>query len=553
MAVRNIVLNFSYQFKRKHMRSLLEKRSNNNVLEATIQLLKSLKIPVTNTTAIEQVESHPDYPSLYSISDSLTKWKVENAAFHVDAEKLDELPVPFIAHTRKGGGNFVLVQNVNGTIDFINEKGKAENTSRENFLKNWTNTVLLAEKKEASGEKEYNKQKKKEIISALRIPFIAVSALLLVVLYTVLFGGAATGLASSLLLFTKLAGCIVTGLLLWFEVDKANPVLQQICSGGKNTNCTAVLSSKSSKLFSWLGWSEAGFFYFAGSFLSLLLTANFQLSTFSLLPWLNLVALPYTIFSIYYQWRIAKQWCPLCLAAQALLLIEFTISYFGFWAVPSNKLIISSANQLIILTSFLLPILFWVATKKAYLSAQAGKQYKKELNRLKYNKEIFTALLQKQKSITASTEGLGISIGNPYAKHTIVKVCNPYCGPCARAHKIIDELLEGNDVNVRIIFMVADDVDDKAKVVKTFIALHEQNNEKQITKALDDWYSSDKKDYAAFANKYVPSDKMTLQGNKLDTMKKWCDEVGISFTPTIFIDGYQLPLLYKIEDLKNLL
>ncbi len=62
------------------LRSLLEKRSSSNVSEATVQLIKSLNIPVTATTAVEQVEDHPDFPSLYSISDSLTKWKVENAA-----------------------------------------------------------------------------------------------------------------------------------------------------------------------------------------------------------------------------------------------------------------------------------------------------------------------------------------------------------------------------------------------------------------------------------------------------------------------------------------
>ncbi len=425
-----------------HLDRLLEKKSGSNVSEATVQLLKNLQIPVTATTAIEQVESHPDFPSLYSISDSLKNWKVDNAAYNIEAENLNDLPVPFIAHTRRAGGSFVLVNSVNGSIDFINEKGKTEKATRESFLKEWTNTVLLAEKNNHSGEKEYEQQKKKETLSGLRIPFIVASALALVVLYTVLYSGAASGLAASLLLFTKLIGCVVTGLLLWFEVDKANPVLQQFCSGGKNTNCTAVLSSKNSKLFGWLSWSEVGFFYFAGSFLSLLLTAYSQpaiaeataggLPTLALLSWLNLIALPYTLFSVYYQWRIAKQWCPLCLTVQALLIIEFAISYFGYWSpgavmlseaevLQKSQLINYSTNQLLpLLTSFLLPILFWTASKKAYLTAQKGKQYKKELSKLKYNKEIFTALLQKQKAITVSPEGLGISLGNPDAKHTII-------------------------------------------------------------------------------------------------------------------------------------
>ena len=30
----------------------------------------------------------------------------------------------------------------------------------------------------------------------------------------------------------------------------------------------------------------------------------------------------------------------------------------------------------------------------------------------------------------------------------------------------------------------------------------------------------------------------------------WCNENQISFTPTFFIAGYQLPDLYKVEDLQ---
>ncbi len=534
--------------------ALLEKKSGSNVSEATVQLLKRLQVPVTNTTAIEHVESHPDFPSLYSISDSLKTWNVDNPAYHIEAQNLVELPTPFIAHTRRAGGSFVLVNSINGSIDFINEKGKTEKATRESFLKDWTNTVLLAEKNDHSGEKEYQQHKKKEIISALRIPFIVAGALSLVILYIVLYSNAVTGAAASLLLVIKLAGCIVTGLLLWFEVDKANPVLQQICSGGKNTNCTAVLSSKSSKLFDWLSWSEVGFFYFTGSFLSLLLTAYYQLPTLALLSWLNLIALPYTIFSVYYQWRIAKQWCPLCLTVQALLIIEFAITYFGYWTASTNQLIIPSSDLLIIFTSFLLPILFWTATKKTYLTAQTGKQYKKELSKLKYNKEIFTALLQKQKTITVSPDGLGISLGNPDAKHTLIKVCNPYCGPCAKAHEVIDELLEGNeDLKVQIIFTATNDEKDiKALPVKHLMAIYEKGDAALIQTALDDWYGADKKDYEAFSRKYPLDDELNSQGGKLEAMDSWCKAIGISFTPTIFIDCYQMPEVYKIEDVKHL-
>ncbi len=72
--------------------TLFAQRSVSNASHVTIQLLRSLKIPVTQTAIIDTVEGHPDHPSLVSISDALNKWKVNNAALQVDKGRVDELP-----------------------------------------------------------------------------------------------------------------------------------------------------------------------------------------------------------------------------------------------------------------------------------------------------------------------------------------------------------------------------------------------------------------------------------------------------------------------------
>ncbi|TCJ19603.1 hypothetical protein EPD60_00320 [Flaviaesturariibacter flavus] len=529
---------------------LLEKKSSSNVSEATLQLLKKLKIPVTASSAIEKVEGHPDFPSLYSISDSLNTWKVANAAIEVDPQTLDQLPTPFIAHVNRGGGSFVMVNNVNGTVDFFNERGRKEHLSREEFLKNWTNTALLAEKNELSGEEKYASRKRKELLSGLRAPLICGAGLLLFVLFAILANANAAGHAMTALLFTKLLGCSATVLLLWFEVDKTNPLLQQICSGTNKTSCTAVLGSRGAKVFNWLSWSEIGFCYFTGSFLALALAST---SALALLSWINLLALPYTVYSVYYQWRVAKQWCPLCLAIQALLVTEAITCYFGYWNNGKSFHLPSYQAQFTILTSFLLPALFWVASKKAYFDAQAGKHFKKELNKFKYNKEVFAALLHRQKKIAGSTEGLGLSLGNPDAEHTLVKVCNPFCGPCANAHKHIDALLATGRVNVRIIFTAADAENDISRVIKHFLTVQELDNEAALVQALDHWYGSPRKEYPAFAKARPLQEFPFPLGEKLNDMKNWCDQNAIMFTPTFFVNGYQLPAAYRIEDLNHLL
>jgi hypothetical protein len=538
-------------------KNLLENRSTSNTTQVTIALLEELKIPVTRTAIIQQLEYHPDFPSLYSISDSLKKWNVDNIALQTEYKNLEELPVPFIAHTKKGGGNFILVHSINGSINYIDEKGKLRKKSREDFHKEWDNIVLLAEKQEGSGDKNYGIDRKKEILNSLRIPTILAGSLLLVILYYLV----SQSIILSSLLLLKFLGSIVTGLLLWFEIDKSNPILKQFCSTGSKANCTAILGSKQAKLLNVASWSEIGFFYFSGGFIFLLLIPDGLLAGLTFLGIINALALPYVVFSIIYQWRIAKQWCPLCLAVQALLLLEFAIFFFSSWNTNNFAFYFKNvgrtdAEWLILISSFLLPVFFWILSKKTYLVAQDAKQFNKELNRLKYDKVIFHALLSKQNQLKNSPDSLGIILGNPDAKNTIIKVCNPYCGPCARAHLILEEILKNNnDVKVQIIFTATNDEGDiRAAPVKHFMALLEKKDKVAVESALRYWYNSLDKDYELFATKFpLKNDDLEKVGLKIEKMSQWCKQMKIAITPTVFLNGYQLPGIYNVNDLKFLI
>jgi protein-disulfide isomerase len=101
------------------------------------------------------------------------------------------------------------------------------------------------------------------------------------------------------------------------------------------------------------------------------------------------------------------------------------------------------------------------------------------LQRLRHNPQIFNALLAKQKVVTESTEGLGIILGNPNATNKIIKVCNPYCGPCARAHIPMEELLNNNpDVQIQIIFTATNKEGDvRASPVRHLLDIYENNSQ----------------------------------------------------------------------------
>lgn len=528
---------------------MFAKTYRNNTIAVTQQLLQALEVPFSNNKIKEAVLQNPDYLSIAAVHDVLNEYKVENLVVQVEAEKLNEIPVPFIAHTRSNHGFVTVTEVEDGAVSYL-KPGSYTLQQRKpvnEFLKEWSGVVLVAEKSEQSGEKDFVKNKKLQFAESIRTLLLFTGLCVLIVALVSL--GFRIEAVYFILLMLKTAGVVVTAMLLWYEIDKNNPFLQKVCSGGKATNCNAILQSKQAKLLGIISWSEIGFFYFAGGLFAVIIGYE---GSAGLLAWFNLFALPYTIFSVYYQWSVAKQWCPLCLTVQALLLSEAVI-FFTFHLHQSffNGI----TNYTILIFAFLLPVLSWYFLKPLLLKAKEGVEYKNRFFRMKKDPRIFEALLAKQKHITASADGLGITLGNLNATNTIIKVCNPYCGPCAKAHPEIHELIHTNkNLKVQILFTAtAEETDKRSKPVKHLLAVAEKQNKQLTEKALDDWYLSAGKDYDAFAAKYPMNGELKQQDAKIIAMNNWCDEVKIEFTPTFFVNGYQLPENYTINELKYFL
>ena len=116
-------------------------------------------------------------------------------------------------------------------------------------------------------------------------------------------------------------------------------------------------------------------------------------------------------------------------------------------------------------------------------------------------RSIFESQLLRQKGIINDNNLLGFVFGNPNATHKLIKVCNPFCGPCASTHLEIHQLLESMpDLQVQIIFTATSEGDDpRALPVKHFYAIEEEYGHDILDKALNDWYLSNEKDYNSFS------------------------------------------------------
>jgi uncharacterized membrane protein len=527
---------------------------NTNSIQVLSLLIKKLQIPVTRQSIVNEIQKHPDSTSLLAISEVLERWNIPNAAYHVTNKELleTEIPLPFIACFKHE--EFVLVNQINKkNVTISNERWDNHQLDITEFRDNYLGVILAAEKDAISGDPDYPATRRKEIAEKFRIPFLfsgVVVMLLLFLLLNQLYLTAFTWDIAFLTVF-KTAGLVTSILLLMQSIDRNNPLIHKLCGTDDNKNCNAILTSSAAKITEELSWSEVGFFYFAGSSLVLLFsTANSHL--LPLLAILNLISLPYSFYSIYYQGRVAKQWCIFCCTIQAILWLEFFcfLPYIQFHTVLSAGL----QTWASFIIGMLLPVLLWVFIKPHLVSSEQLKFLKPELYRFKYNKELFGNLIEKGAKYGLLPEENTIVIGNKEADNVITVVASPFCKSCANAHKLLDDLIDTrSDIKLQFIFLTrirARELD--GKILSHFMLLKSHYDEHNLKKALNDWFSQKVKNYDLWQINH-PVNEVITDVDFLKRHKTWCQMADVTGTPTLFINGRKLPGPYRPEDIKYII
>jgi hypothetical protein len=254
--------------------------------------LREMKIPVSKTYIRQQLLSHPDYPSLLSITDTLDELGIENAAVQIEKDQLYEMPVPFLVHLKGGGGEFAVINNRN-------------NLDRQfpNFFQRWSGASIAAEKPDNWQHKENTLWQVKD-----KKQFIAVT-LTLVLFAAFVMAGSIISIdwLQTGLFIIAIAGVFVSWMIVTKELGIENKIADQVC--GKNADCNAVINSKTIKLPLGIGWSDAGIIYFSFLLLSLLISSFIGNSDglYIILSMFATCAIPVILLSVYYQWRVIKK------------------------------------------------------------------------------------------------------------------------------------------------------------------------------------------------------------------------------------------------------
>lgn len=507
------------------------------------QWLSALEIKVSNRYLKSQLQTHPDYPSMLCVTDTLEGLGIDYAAVQIEKEQLPEIPVPFLAHLTGNGGEWVMVKNRdNLDLQF------------PHFFERWKGTVLAAEKNEGWRNTENERELKKERNGKYQI-LICASIISILAVIGLLKAGT---MVDAGLLLSAVVGILVGWLIVSKDLGIDNKLAEQVC--GAKADCNEVIHSKAAKLPGGFSWGDIGLIWFSFQFLFLLnsvISGNTQ-EVRHLLSLCALFYLPFACFSLFYQWQVAKKWCRLCLIVVGILLIQSAILLPNILLNGLEWPGYSTAATAILL--FTIGIIGWPPVKTLLADKRKLESDKWGLQRFKNNVDIFSALLSKQRKVDTRPWENDLQIGNPLGAVQIVVACNPYCGPCGRAHEVLHKLVEVDreiGLIIRFAISASNKEDRKTNAVEYIYQLIEAKrgilNSKELIQyqreLLLKWFEW--MDFDKFKNVYHLTEKFVVD-EFLKQHETWAAKANIKATPTIFINGYELPNVYNVKDLPGL-
>ena len=521
----------------------MKRAREDNTVGIIQRAVKHYGLHVIKSSVKEALKSHPDYPTFKSICDTLNEWKIENYPLRYEVNELEDLQPPYVVHFSRGGGIIGFVtETVKEQVTYYTSYTEKRKTGRKEFFESCSGAVILLNPDEQSGEKDYQTKIKNELINKSILPLALTATLIFIIyfFYNHFASGESTYSKVILpLVFTKIAGIVLSVLLILHEFEVHLAITDKLCHLNKATNCNTVLHDKASKVFGWFGWADVGFIYFTGSFLFLLQSPSGE--ALSLMAILAALSVPYPMFSIYYQGFVLKKWCPMCLGVQFILITEFILllpqlSQLSFSFDSVTRLVLSLLVIAIIYTLF---ILF----RKEQMSGEM--HYYKYLG-FKKNPDILKTLLMNQPHYEISLTDGSLIFGNRKASIRITAFLSLHCSHCARAfEKIRNMLNENGDILVNLLLVTSDN-----KMLTTLYNNNRQGKEAESIKLLEQWFNADPYSRTKITEGLCIPEDSDLSREVNEESTRLFKEYNVMGTPTFFINGYKLPAQYDIDDIR---
>ncbi|KUJ57218.1 vitamin K epoxide reductase family protein [Chryseobacterium aquaticum] len=512
--------------------------STDQNIELFIAYLKSQNILIDFSEFEIQVKTHPDYPSLLSFSDALNFFNIPNIATKVENEEISSLPSSFIALLKDEHGKtfFSFLQRKNEFYHYRKGKQNKKETL-EVLKKKWSDVVLLIEKPEDF----IDKSSQQNILQSYLIIGLIIFTLALIYWFsnsfiTLLFG------------FISMIGIFLSIEALKTELGIESKVSQTFCGAISNADCGQVINSTKVSWLKNFKISDISIWFFSSQILSLLLfaVAGFSNIFLNYIFLCLILSVPITLYSIYFQYKIEKKWCPICLSIiviiylQIILLLQINFE-FSLYTKMFILLIFIFIIVAILLSFF----------KSVFVDRKNLKRDYIKYLRFSKNYKVFKGSLKNSQNEFFTNEI--VILGNTEAEKKITVITSPFCGFCENVHETLESILNkySDQIAISIRFNFYEEaMDDNAKNLLTrLIDIYKNDGGASFMEAMNFWFKNNKYDkwFLKYSKSEESKDIIQFELNEItnENIKK-----GLSFTPNIFLNQYNYPTYYSRENLE---
>jgi hypothetical protein len=166
--------------------------------------------------------------------------------------------------------------------------------------------------------------------------------------------------------------------------------------------------------------------------------------------------------------------------------------------------------------------------------------------KFKKNPDVLRSLLLNQKHYEIPVTDSCLVFGEKESLLKITAFLSLHCSHCARAFEMIKNIVESESkIAINIILITSDN-----EILNTLYHFKQLNKNNEVLELLDRWYNMDPYSRSKISETLcIPEvDEVSKEvSNENNILFKECDVIG---TPTFFINGYQLPNQYDIDDIK---
>lgn len=516
----------------------LKVKTNYNMIQLVQKFITAHKFHPDKEEFKDHFYSHPDFPSLYAVTDTMDFFGIENLAAKVTNEQFSELPNQFLTliSTTQQDQFIYVTQHDNQVVSYLDDENVKHTVSSTHFLSNWTQVVIVIDENE-NPTVEKNPSTSSNIIGVFALLF-------LLVVYNLIIHN--TGYIFYLYAFFALLGLGLSVLLLQEGFGINKEMTSKICKIGQpdGNGCQSVLNSSGAKIYKNFTLSDACFVVFSTLILLLAVPQN----SHSYYVVIALFTLPIVVFSLYYQYKVVKKWCALCLGISVSLTGIAVLTVLNMRNFTVNAII---KDTLVFLGIVLLFIVVWMLLKPIVVGYFEMKNENREQKRFKRNATTFKALLNNTMKINHALweEFPTIEIGSNEAQNELLLFLSPSCGHCHTAFKDAIALVNKFPENIKLQIGFNVNLENENNPYSTIVStIVEQNRlygnaEELLTK----WHI-EKMEIEAFNLAYqIP---ITDEAKSIIRSQfNWCNINGFNYAPVKIFNKKLMPTEYTINDL----